>query len=507
MDQFYIAILSVLVMSIIWFIKVSFNPGRRTPPLPPGPRGLPILGYLPFLGNNLLHQFGDLAHQYGPIYKLYLGNKLCVVINSPSLVKEVVRDQDSIFADRDANIAALTVTYGGNDIAFSPHNSRWRAMRKIFVREVLSSGSLHASYNLRKDEVRKAIRGVYNNIGKPVQVGELSFRTELNVIMNMLWGGIVEGEEGQKVGDEFREVVIKFVDLLGKPNIADFYPVLARFDIHGVKKEMEGYLQSLDRIFEDVIAKYRKMLSREIKKEGKKDFLQVLLELKENEDSEMSMSLTQIKALFVDIVAGGTDTTATTIEWAMAELLNNPKAMANVQNELSEMVGLNTEVEEFHIPKLKYLEAVVKETMRLHPAVALLVPRSPTQTSTVGGYTIPKRTRVFINVGWIQRDPSIWDSPLEFKPERFLHENEKYDFSGNDFRYLPFGSGRRICAGLPLAERMLMYLLASLLHSFEWKLPDGETVDMSDTFGIVVRKSTPLLAIPTPRLSEPNLYS
>ncbi|KAL0446064.1 UNVERIFIED_CONTAM: cytochrome [Sesamum latifolium] len=507
MDQFYIAILSVLVISIIWFIKVFFNPARRTPPLPPGPRGLPILGYLPFLGKNLLHQFGDLAHQYGPIFKLYLGNKLCVVINSPSLVKEVVRDQDAIFADRDANVASLTATYGGNDIAFSPHNAQWRAMRKIFVREVLSSSSLQASYNLRKDEVRKTIRDVYNNIGKRIQVGELSFRTELNVVMNMLWGGIVQGEEGQRVGDEFREVVIKLVDLLGKPNVADFYPALARFDIQGVKKEMKGYVQCLDRIFEDVIAKYRKMLSREIKKEGKKDFVQVLLELKEREDSYMSMSLTQIKALFVDVVGGGTDTSATTIEWVMADLLNNPKAMEQVQKELSEVVGLNSIVEEFHLPRLKYLEAVLKETMRLHPAVPLLVPRSPNQTSIIGGYTVPKRVTVFINVGWIQRDPSIWDTPSEFKPERFLNGNEKCDFSGNSFHYLPFGSGRRVCAGLPLAEKMLMYLLASLLHSFEWKLPDGETVDMSDTFGIVLRKTTPLLAVPSPRLSEPNLYA
>ncbi|KAL0409530.1 UNVERIFIED_CONTAM: cytochrome [Sesamum radiatum] len=108
----------------------------------------------------------------------------------------------------------------------------------------------------------------------------------------MLWGGIVEGEEGRRVGDEFREVVIKLVDLIGKPNIADFFPILAWFDIQGVKKEMEGYVQSLDRIFEDVIVRYRKMLSRGIKKEGKKDFLQVLLELKEKEDSEMSMSHT-----------------------------------------------------------------------------------------------------------------------------------------------------------------------------------------------------------------------
>ncbi|KAL0289233.1 UNVERIFIED_CONTAM: Flavonoid 3',5'-hydroxylase [Sesamum calycinum] len=158
------------------------------------------------------------------------------------------------------------------------------------------------------------------------------------------------------------------------------------------------------------------------------------------------------------------------------------------------------------MPKLKYLEAVIKETMRLHPAVPLLIPRSPTQTSTVGGYTVPKRSMVFVNMAWIQRDPSIWDSPLKFKPERFLHDNKKCDFSGNSFHYLPFGSGRRICAGLPLAERMLMYLLASLLHSFEWKRPDSEIIDMSYTFGAFLRKSTPLLAIPTPRLSKPNLY-
>ncbi|KAL0289234.1 UNVERIFIED_CONTAM: Flavonoid 3'-monooxygenase [Sesamum calycinum] len=270
---------------------------------------------LAVLGNNLVHKFGELADQYGPIYKLYLGNKLCVVVNSPSLVKEVVRDQDSIFANRDSNIAALAATYDGNDIAFSPHNSQWRAMRKVFVREVLSNSSLQASYDLRKDEVRKAIRDVYNDIGKPVHFGE----------------------EARRVGEEFQEVVIKLVDLLGKPNAADLFPVLAWFDIQGVKKEMEGYMQSMDQIFEYVIAKCRKMTGG-IKKEGKKDFLQVMLELHEKEDSEMSISVRQIKAVLVDIVAGGTDTTATTIEWAMAELLNNPKAMTYVQNELSEVV-------------------------------------------------------------------------------------------------------------------------------------------------------------------------
>ncbi|KAK6161519.1 hypothetical protein DH2020_004900 [Rehmannia glutinosa] len=414
MDHMYMTTLSVSVVliSIIWYIKTLLKPrGKSSPPLPPGPRGLPILGYLPFIGNNLLHQFTYLGHKYGPIYKLYLGNKLYIVISSPSLVKEVVRDQDSVFANRDTPVAALVATYGGNDIAWSPQNSQWREMRKLFVQEMLSNKSLKESYSLRRDEVRKTIKHAHTNMGKPVEIGELSFRTELNVIMNMLWGGIIEGEEGKLIGAEFR-----------------------------------------------------------------------------------------------DIVAGGTDTTATTVEWAMAELMNNPDAMDKAQKELSDVVRLDNIIEESHIPNLKYLAAVIKETLRLHPALPLLLPRSPSQSSTIGGYIIPKNTQVFINVWSIHRDPSVWDNPNEFKPERFLDDNGKWDFRGNYFHYLPFGSGRRVCGGVPLAERMLIYLVASLVHSFEWKLPtEGEALDMSETFGIVLRKTKPLFIIPTARLPD-NLY-
>ncbi|KAK4486396.1 hypothetical protein RD792_009070 [Penstemon davidsonii] len=141
MDQFYIAALSILVIviSMFWYTK---KPTSKSPPLPPGPRGLPIVGYLPFLNQNLLVQFMGLAHNYGPIYKIRLGTKLWVVIGSPSLTKEVVRDHDSVFANRDAPIAAQVATYGINDIAWSPNNHEWRKMRKIFVREMQSNISL-----------------------------------------------------------------------------------------------------------------------------------------------------------------------------------------------------------------------------------------------------------------------------------------------------------------------------------------------------------------------------
>lgn len=202
---------------------------------------------------------------------------------------------------------------------------------------------------------------------------------------------------------------------------------------------------------------------------------------------------------------GGTDTTITTVEWVMAELLNTPQIMAKVQQELKDVVGVNNIVEESHLPNLHYLDAVLKETLRLHPALPLLLPKRPSQSAIVGGYTIPEGTKVFLNAYAIQRDPQVWESPLEFQPERFLNSTN-LEYAGNNMNYLPFGSGRRICAGLPLAEKMLMFVLASLLHSFDWKLPEGENVDLSEGFGLVIKKNERLLAIPAPRLSNFELY-
>lgn len=195
------------------------------------------------------------------------------------------------------------------------------------------------------------------------------------------------------------------------------------------------------------------------------------------------------------------------VEWTIAELIQHPDIMHKVHEELIKVVGLNNWVEEFHLPKLTYLSAVIKETCRLHPALPLLVPHCSSDSRTVGGYLVPKGTRIFINAWSIHRDPSVWDNPLEFIPERVLNDPRKFDFYGNSFEYLPFGSGRRVCAGLPLGERMLIYILASFLHCFEWKMPAGVKLELSDKFGIVTKKMVPLVAVPTPRLPNLELYA
>ncbi|XP_042495786.1 berbamunine synthase-like isoform X2 [Macadamia integrifolia] len=149
---------------------------------------------------------------------------------------------------------------------------------------------------------------------------------------------------------------------------------------------------------------------------------------------------------------------------------------------------------------------LVKEAIRLHTSIPLLIPRCPSQSCIVGGYMIPKGSMIFVNAWAIHRDPKYWKNPLEFSPERFLETSEEFDYSGNDFRFIPLGSGRRVCVGVPLAERMLPHILGSLLHSFEWKMPDGTKLDMSEMFGLELRLTKPLMAVPLPRLSDPKLY-
>ncbi|KAK6138656.1 hypothetical protein DH2020_027613 [Rehmannia glutinosa] len=463
----------------------------------------------PFLNPNLHLQFTQLAHKYGPVYKLWLGSQLSVVISSPSLIKEVVRDHDTIFANHDPSVAGIVAT-GGLDIVWSPYGKYWRDMRKLFAREMLSNNNLQASYGLRREEVRRVIGDIVNTkIGKPIEIGEFVFRTELNVIMSLLWGGLIDQEERDRLGAEFRVKISKVVDLMGKPNVSDFFPGLARFDFQGVERDMRSILPGLEQIFDSVIDARMKIMTAgdENKDESRKDFLGVLLELKEQEVGKTSsFGLTQIKAILLDMVIGATDTTSTTIEWVLAELLDNPGAMEKAQQELTHVVGMNNIVEESHISKLHYLEAVVKETFRLHPALPLLLPRMPNESRIIGGYTIPKDSKVFLNTWSIYRDPQVWEDPLQFKPDRFLNDDTgKFDYMGNNFEYLPFGSGRRMCPGLILGEKMVMYFVATLLHSFEWRLPEGKRVDLLEQFGIVMRRKTPLFAIPYQRLQSLDL--
>ncbi|CAN1223775.1 Flavonoid 3'-monooxygenase CYP75B137 [Linum grandiflorum] len=500
-------ILSTFVLSTTLYILIIFRRRRNPtpPPPPPGPRGLPIVGYLPFLTPNLHQLFMQMSLDYGPIFKLSVGRKLLVVVSSPTLAKEILRDHDVTFANRNPSVAARTFSYGGKDIAFSPYGPEWRMLRKVFVQNMQSRKVLEASYLMRKDVLRKTVKELYR--GGRIDVGQVAFTIVIGMISRMFWGETLDGDD-HVVGKEFRSTAAKLVEVLGRPNVSDFFPVLARFDLQEIEKEMKKVSGGMEKIFDFVIDRCiekKKKKSRLVAEDDgqRQDFLHFLLELRDD-DTGTPISRQQIKAMFMDIVVGGTDTSSTTIEWVMSELILNPESMKRVQHELTEVIKPDSVVEESDISNLPFLHAVVKETLRLHPVAPLLLPRSPTESCHVGGYTIPEGAKVFLNVWAMHRDPDYWTNPSSFCPGRFV--NEGLDYMGNNFHYLPFGSGRRFCAGFQLGEKMVMYVLATFLHMFDWEVPEDVVADTEEKFGVVLEKVTPLILIPSPRLSNPNFY-
>lgn len=208
-----------------------------------------------------------------------------------------------------------------------------------------------------------------------------------------------------------------------------------------------------------------------------------------------------------DLIAGGTDSSSVTVEWAISELLRKPEVMAKATEELDRVIGPGRWATEKDMPSLPYLDAIVKETMRLHPVSPLLTPRVSREDTTVNGYDIPKGTMVFVSIWSITRDPSLWDKPEEFMPERFLGSN--IELKGQNFELLPFGTGRRMCPGYILGLKVIHLSLANLLHGFSWSLPDGvtkEDISMDEIFGLTTPRKFPLQAVVKPKLPA-HLYA
>ena len=197
------------------------------------------------------------------------------------------------------------------------------------------------------------------------------------------------------------------------------------------------------------------------------------------------------------------DTSATAIEWAISELIKHPRVLDKVQRELEVVVGMDRMVEESDLENLDYLDMVVKETFRLHPVSPLLIPHAAVEDCVVNGFDIPQKSRIFINVWAIGRDPNAWTDPEEFVPERFV--GSSVSMRGRDFQLIPFGSGRRMCPGLQLGLIIVKLVVAQLVHGFDWELPNGmlpSELDMVEVFGLTTPRANHLLAIPTCRLQK-----
>ncbi|XAR73808.1 hypothetical protein NMG60_11007902 [Bertholletia excelsa] len=481
---------------------------RRKLPYPPGPKGLPLIGNMDMM-NKLTHRgLASLAKEYGGLFHLRMGFLHMVAVSSADIARQVLQVQDNIFSNRPATLAIRYLTYDRADMAFAHYGPFWRQMRKVCVMKVFSRKRAESWESIR-DEVDDTVRAVVSSSGSPVNLGELVFILTRNITYRAAFGS--SSREGQ---DEFIKILQEFSKLFGAFNIADFVPWLGWADPQGLNERLVKARASLDGFIDAIIDDHmKKQKENEGSDEAITDMVDDLLafhsdeaKVSESEDLQNSIRLTRdnIKAIIMDVMFGGTETVASAIEWAMAELLKSPGDLKRVQQELAEVVGLDRRLEEADFEKLTYLKCALKETLRLHPPIPLLL-HETAEDAEVAGYYIPAKCRVMINAWAIGRDPNSWDDPDSFKPSRFLEENVP-DFKGSNFEFIPFGSGRRSCPGMQLGLYALEMAVAHLLHCFTWELPDGmkpSEMDMNDVFGLTAPRAIRLVAVPTPRLLCP----
>ncbi|XP_074263216.1 geraniol 8-hydroxylase-like [Silene latifolia] len=489
MEPFTISLVLISVVFVIFFVlKICRNSTKFK--LPPGPKAWPIIGNIHQLGDKPHRSVAELSKKYGPIMSLKLGTITTVVISSPELAKEMFLKHDLSFSSRTFPDAARVSNHYKHSMVWLPVGPKWRDLRKIAVVQVFTNHRLDSSQGLRQRKVAELVDHVRHccETGKVVSVGKAAFSTTLNLLSNTFFS-IDLGSHDSSSLQEFKDIVWASMELGAKPNVSDFFPLVRHFDLQGVFKKTSVYFEKMIGVFDRIIGK---RLSDGIA--VKDDVLGTLL--KQVEDNELSLE--DLRHLLFDLFVAGTDTTSSTLEWAMTELLRNPEKMAKAQEELDQIIGKNTTtIQESDISKLPYTRAVVKETLRLHPPGPFLVPHKAEKDVQLCGFSIPKDAQIWVNVWSIGRDSSVWPNAQSFLPERFLES--EVDFKGQSFELLPFGAGRRMCPGMPLAYRMLHLMLATLLHSFNWKHAHGlspEDIDMEEKFGITLQKAQPLQAIP-----------
>ncbi|KAI9087618.1 hypothetical protein K1719_030488 [Acacia pycnantha] len=483
-----------LVLLFKWYSNSAIS---KT--LLPSPPKFPIIGNLHQLGLYPHRTLHTLAQKYGPLMLLHLGEKPVLVVSSADAARDVMKTRDLVFANRPQGKMNHILLYGRKDIASSPYGEYWRQIRSISVIHLLSNKMVQSLRGLREEEIAIMMEKI-----------KLASSTNMSVNLSKLFASIANDVTsraalGRKYGEEngrnFMDIMIKFGELLGSFVVGDYIPWLDWLgNVSGLYGRAHKVANQLDQFLEQVVAEHMTRPEETGDSEGRDDFVDVLLSIQRTNSTGFLIDMTVIKALILDMFVAGTDTSHTALEWAMAELLRHPNIMKKLQNEVRS-VGRNRSniVTEEDIDHMPYLKAVLKETLRLHPPIPLLVPRESMQDVNIQGHDVQARTRVIVNAWAIARDVAYWENPEEFKPERFL--DSSIDYKGHDFQLIPFGAGRRGCPGTQFAMTIIELVIANIVFQFDWALPNGETgeaLDMSETAGLSVHRKLPLIGIPSP---------
>ncbi|XP_022154340.1 isoleucine N-monooxygenase 2-like [Momordica charantia] len=458
--------------------------------LPPGPKPWPLVGCLPsILATNspkykwihaVMKQFDT------EIACIRLGNTYVIPVTSPELAVEFLKTHDSVFASRSTISNTVNLfTRGFLTTAFSPSGDQWKKMRRILTSEILSpSTDLHQILGHRTNEAHILLRYIFKltagGAGAVVNLRSITQHYCGNVIRRSLFNTRYYGKGSEDGGPSFEEeehnqALLTILKHINAFSISDFMPCLKPFDLDGHGKIMKQALEVL-RKYDEPIINERVQQWKDGKREGVEDILDILISLKD-ESGESLLSIDEIKAQITELQIATIDNPSNTVEWTMAELLNQPKILQKAVEELDRVVGRDRLVQESDIPKLKYLTACARESLRLHPFSPFNIPHVSNSDVIVAGFFIPKGSEVILSRPGLGRNPRIWENPNRFDPERHLTDESTIELglSEPSLRFISFTRGRRGCIGSSLGTNITMMLFARLLQGFSWSLPLGMT--------------------------------
>nr|WAU86961.1 birch protein [Betula platyphylla] len=393
-----------------------------SPRLPPGPKPFPIIGnILELVGNQPHLALSKLSKTYGPLMTLKLGSITSIVISSPDLAKEALQKHDQVFSSRTIPDSNRALNHHKFSMGWLPTSARWRSLRKVSVTQIFAPQRLDSTQSIRRKKVQELLDHVKENCnsGQAVDIGRAAFTTILNTISDTFFS-TESAQYCSNASQELRDLIVGITEEAGRPNIADYFPALRFVDPQGARRRMTIYNRNFFRILDGIINERLQLRASSKGSKASSDVLDSLLDLTEEDNSELSCD--DIKHLLLDLYVAAIDTTSSTVEWAMAELLHNPEKMAKARKELEEVFGKDGVVQESDISKSPYLQAVVKETFRLHPPAPFLVPHKAEIDVEMCGFTVPNNAQILVNVWAMGRDSSIWPNPDLFLPESFKRD-------------------------------------------------------------------------------------
>ncbi|KAG6590176.1 Isoleucine N-monooxygenase 2, partial [Cucurbita argyrosperma subsp. sororia] len=505
----------IFVMFAHCYYRKTKHSNGEAAEIPPGPKPWPLVGCLPtMLATNLptYKWIHAVMKQFNTeIACIRLGSTYIISVASPQLALEFLKTYDSIFASRSSISNTVDIlSHRFLTAAFSPLGEQWKKMRRILALEILNPSTLHRMLGHRDTEADNLLRYIFsqtsNRGGAVVNVRSITQHYCGNIIRRMLFNQRYYGKGREDGGPTFEEeehnqALLTILRHVNAFSISDFLPWLKPFDLDGHQKVMKNALNVVQKYDEPIIDERVQRWKDKKLEEVKDDILDILISLKD-ENAKPLLSVAEIKAQITELQIATIDNPSNAVEWAMAELLNQPKILEKAIEELDRVVGRERLVQEYDIPNLKYLTACIRESFRLHPFSPFNIPHVSNSDIIVAGYFIPKGSEVFLSRIGLGRNPSVWEDPMKFNPER--HMNDRTTELGllePDLRFMSFSRGRRGCPGSSLGTNITMMLFARLLQGFSWSLLREITkIDFSEVDELSLPK--PLHLHAKPRLSH-----